>query len=924
MKLQKTNFKTLLTATVLGSALMFAGCQQQTSEEHIAAAQAFIENGNSGAAVVELKNAIQVDPNLAKARFELGKVYLDTNNYEAAEKELSKAIELGHPSAQVIPLLTRAYQRTGANAALVQVDHTNADLTPVEQIEVGFYKVQSLVQLDKRREAQALINELMQIETRSVYKGLVETIEIVLDENYPKALAKAIELQQQAPLNKDVLGLTARLYLLNQQPDEAANVYQEYVKAAPKDSETRFALANLLVEQKRTSEAEPHVDELLKINSQNGLLNQLKGVIRAADNDFENAQKYSEVAIANGRATPVVRLIAGYAAFQQGDFEAAEGHLSQIAELLPDNHPGLRILAASQLQSGKAEEATGVLGRIDSLTENDAMLFSKAGYELLQAGNVQQAQEAVDRAEGISETSEDLTRLGVLKLSLNNIDGVIDLEKAVAKTPASATAKTTLATAYLATNQLEKAAELAEQWKNEVPNSVSALLLEGDVKQRQGDVNGARNAYTAARTLEPNNVNAEIALIGLDIRAEDFKTAATKLESVISRNPSYVPALTAYFSVQQRLGDAQKGMKPSLEALAADSNNAGLLMLVSRMYVSNEQLKQADTQLTKIKADKDAPAAYWQLFGYVLLQSEQVTRAEQHYDTWLTLFPSQRDALLGKLLILDAQNKFADALKLTQSFMSERDDIQVKILQAYFYVMTEDSKSAKRILNSFDAQIQPLPFLRGVAARIAILEGRPADAIEDALLAYNASSNSKNMLLVVQAYTLSKQEDKSYEFLVTHLAKNPNDLRALMLVAGKELETKPASAIQRYQQALELNQNNFIVLNNLAYLLMEEGKLSDAASYAKRAYDLRPENVATVDTYAQILIRQNRVAEAVEAYQRSDVDDTDNEEVFLNYVEALLMDGKKPVASRRLEEREFKLPASNQRMAELKRTYQLN
>ena len=80
------------------------------------------------------------------------------------------------------------------------------------------------------------------------------------------------------------------------------------------------------------------------------MLNQLKATILAAKENSEDAQVYAEKSIMSGRSDPVVRLIAGYSAYKNGDFEAATRHLSYIASSLPDNHPGLKILAASQLE----------------------------------------------------------------------------------------------------------------------------------------------------------------------------------------------------------------------------------------------------------------------------------------------------------------------------------------------------------------------------------------------------------------------------------------------------------------------------------------------------------------------------------------------------------------------------------------------
>ena len=915
--------KISIAALLLSSLVGLSGCQQKTSEDHIAAAKEFVIDGDQQAAIVELKNAIQLDPKQAEARFELGNLYLEQNKYQAAEKELSRAMELGFSASKTIPLLARAYQRTGANTALESIDHTMSELTTVEKAEVGYYKVQSLIQLNKTAEASSLIQELMQLDTGSVYKGLAGVLSLVLAENNKEALDNAIELQKQSPLNKDVLNVTARLYLLNNQPTEAANVYAQYVEAAPEDIETRFALANMLVEQGRTEEAEKHVNTLLEINDQNALLNQLKGVIRAADEDFANAQIFSELAITNGSTDPMVRLVAGYSAFQQGDFAAAAAHLSIIAGALPDNHPGLRILAASQLQTGMTTEASEVLKRLDSLTAADATLFSSTGYELLQAGEAKKAEALISRVENISETSDDLTRLGVLKLSLNNIDGVLDLENAVAKSPESVTARTTLATAYLATNQLKKAQALSDEWKKEASNDPQGFLLAGEVALRKNDLKKAEAEFLSALAVAPSNNKVKMSLVGLDIRNENLEAAIIKLDKIIASSADYLPALTAYFALKQQQGNADEGMVPIWAQLKKTPKNAELVVLAARMLSSDSQYDRALELLKTVQADDNAPSSYWPIKGLTLLQSGKVGQAEGHYNKWIELAPNNREAALGQLLLLDSQNKYSEGLALTKRYLNAKDDIQIQVIQSYFYVMSGDNDGAKKSVSGFTNEIQELPFVRGVMARVKLRERNPAAAVEDAEVSFNANQNSKNLQVLVMAYDLTGNTDKAYELLTNYSERKPQDLSALMLLAEKEIGRDKVSAIGKYKDALKLNENNFIVLNNLAFLLMEENKITEALGFAKRAYDLKPNNAATVDTYAQILIRQNKPAEALEAYNRVMNDDVKNEEIFLNYVETLLLNDSKIIAKRRIESFKLTLPESEARLAKLKAQYSL-
>jgi Flp pilus assembly protein TadD len=271
--------------------------------------------------------------------------------------------------------------------------------------------------------------------------------------------------------------------------------------------------------------------------------------------------------------------------------------------------------------------------------------------------------------------------------------------------------------------------------------------------------------------------------------------------------------------------------------------------------------------------------------------------------------------------LLDSQNKYADGLALTKRYLSARDDVQVSVLQTYFYVMTGDSESATSLINSFNANVQMLPFVRGVQARIKLSNGDAAGAVDDAKVAFEANQNAKSLQVLVMAYDRSDQADASYALLEKYSAENASDVTALMLLAEKQIGKDKQSAVANYKQALALNENNFVILNNLAYLLMEENRLDEASGFAQRAFDLQPDNAATVDTYAQILVRQDKHEEALVAYNRVMNEDVKNEEIFLNYIETLLLNGSKEIAARRTESRQLTLPQSNARLAELKSKY---
>ena len=440
---------------------------------------------------------------------------------------------------------------------------------------------------------------------------------------------------------------------------------------------------------------------------------------------------------------------------------------------------------------------------------------------------------------------------------------------------------------------------------------------------RKNDLVKAEAEFLSASALAPNDNKVKMSLIGLDIRNEKLDVASAKLENLIASSADYLPALTAYFAIKQQQGLANEGIAPILAQLKKTPKNVELKILAARMQASELKHDKALELLSTIPADENAPSAYWPAKGLSLLQSGKMDEAEGHYQTWIELSPNNREAALGQLMLLDSQNKHNDALALTKRYLNAKDDIQIEVLQSYFHVMSGDSQSAREQINGFTEEVQSLPFVRGVMARIKLREQNAAGAVEDAEVAFNANQNTKNLQVLVTAYDLTDQADKSYELLTNYAANKPTDLGALMLLAEKEMSKDKASAITRYQNALKLNENNFVVLNNMAYLLMEENKISEAFRFAKRAYDLKPNNAATVDTYAQILIRQNKPTEALEAYNRVMNQDVNNEEIFLNYIETLLLNDSKIIAKRRIESTTLTLPESEVRLAKLKAQYGL-
>ncbi len=117
----------------LGTALLLAGmlsaCGSKDPQQLVTAARDYMQKNDNAAAIIELKNALQEKPDLAEARFLLGKAMLANGEVVGAETELRKAREANYSPGDVSPLLARAWLQMGeakkVNEAFDQVKLEN-------------------------------------------------------------------------------------------------------------------------------------------------------------------------------------------------------------------------------------------------------------------------------------------------------------------------------------------------------------------------------------------------------------------------------------------------------------------------------------------------------------------------------------------------------------------------------------------------------------------------------------------------------------------------------------------------------------------------------------------------------------------------------------------------------------------------------
>ena len=93
---------------------------------------------------------------------------------------------------------------------------------------------------------------------------------------------------------------------------------------------------------------------------------------------------------------------------------------------------------------------------------------------------------------------------------------------------------------------------------------------------------------------------------------------------------------------------------------------------------------------------------------------------------------------------------------------------------------------------------------------------------------------------------LSVNKEKNYNFI-----KGLNEYQ----------KNDKVSALENYKKAYEVDKNNVVLLNEIAYLYVDLGNYNEAENYYKKALEIRPNDENSLKNLLELLYTQNKIIE---------------------------------------------------------------
>jgi putative PEP-CTERM system TPR-repeat lipoprotein len=890
--------KTLLVSCIL-AALVTQGCGKKDAAQHLQDAQNFISKQEYPAAVIELKSALQQEPENAKVRLTLGQIYLQVGDGLSASKELQRAKEFGADLNELALPMAQAFFLAGQFPELASLGKETG-LTPLNQDYIRLYQALSAIEASEAADAKAELQSLSTNNDAGI-KAMASAQLQIMDRKHDTALVALNDIPSDNPLFREGLLLKAKLQNILAQFDASVASFQQYLKLNPSGHQARLLLAQTFVAQNKFPEASAELDKLLKLFPKQPLANYLKSVIAFEAKDFQKAKEYSETAINSGLSSVSTRVMAALASSQLGLSNQALNHLQAVRGELDSYPPAQKLFIALQLQSGNTDVAQQQILKNESAS-NDVQLVTATAFQLLKQRANGAAEELINKYEAGSaqKSGQDLIAIGSIKLGIpgQEAQGLQLLEQAAQLAPKEQQPKLLLASAYLQQRKFKEAEALATEWLKDEAMKVQGLnMLAFIALQQEQDEKALK--YIADAVAANSDLPFTYLLKAVSEQAKQDQAAAkTTLTTLLDKHPAYLPALEQLYALTRQDSDSL-ALQRAEALFKSDKTNYNVAVLYARMLVDQKKQEQA---LQVLEEGKQPVAERHALHWALLIEHERVTNKDIKKslavaEQWYQLNSAERESVYSyiRALILDKQIEKALAVS-TEELKKSPDD---KVLfGTQVQLLAENGKHAEALkllatLPAEDAGKADVQFIKG---RILLADNKPKEALVALNESYQQSQSTMAALMIADTYERAGDLDKAKQFVEQHFTTKPNDGPLQLFYANLLLKSDKEKSIEVFSQLLAKEPDNVAVLNNLAWTLLETNKLTEATTHIEKAMTLAPRNPDVLDTYGAVLLASGKVDQAIQRLEDSLKVRPDHPSVLLNYADALIKKGEKDKA----------------------------
>jgi cellulose synthase operon protein C len=860
------------------------------------------EKKDIAGAIIQLKNALQVDKRSLPVHVLLGRALLSNGDVIGAEVAFAEALSLGVDRAEVVLPLARSVVAQGKISQLLSDERFNpAGLPSKVQVEMMLLRASALSDLGRPREALALLGEARALDGDTPGSWLIEVPIRIKAQQFKEANFAAERALKLAPESAEVHYLRASVAHTTNRLKEALEGYDKALKLDPAHQEALLARAGLLLDLKRAKESAAGVAEFRRLAPRDprGAYLAALAFERAGDKPAAAAALREVTAVLDGvpiefiRFRPQALIAGGLAHYGLGELEKALPYLEMLHRQHPSS-PGAKLLAQIHLSNKNDDSAVQVL-------ESYLRSNPRDGGALILLATAQAGLGRSPRATQILQDGlkiEDSARVrAALGLSLMNIgkplDALTHLEAAFRKDPSQLQAGTVLASVYLRGNQLKKAHSVVETLLKQGPDNPGFHNLAGLVAAASGDAKQARAAFEQALRLNPKFAPASLNLAKLDVSAGALDAAIQHLQTALEKDEQNTDLLMNIAVLAERKGliaDATRLFQKAAELSGPSDVKPGRALVAFLLRNKKVPKAQEAAKQLMLKAPEDTG---------VLLSNASASLASgdlagaRAYLTRANRSAGADTASLIQcgLLQLAAGDPAGAAYSAEKVLQVDPDNVAAMALAADTDIKRGDLTNAELRARSLIKKLPKSGVGHALLGDIAMAGKQPGTALGHFQRAHQLDLSGQSFL---RFFSLQAQLNPRNALVLGEqwLKSHPQDVSAWRAFADAQARSGNMKAAgEAYAALVSIAPGDAEALNNYAQVLLAS-KDSRALSVAESALALSPGVPHILGTTGWAALQAGATDRAIQLLREARLRDPNNSETRYYLARALASVGR--------------------------------
>lgn len=879
-------------------------CSGESPEQMLASAKDFLAKDDPRSAVIQIKNALQKNPDLPEARYLLGKALLKAGDPVAAELELRKAQSLKHSADEVLPLLGRALLAQGKANKVVEELQKSDGLGPDAIADVKTTLASALATLGKTDDAEKAMQAALAARPEHVPARLFQAGLLAARGDREGALRTVDGVLAKSPSDTGALKVRGDLLLMQGDSERAIDAYRKAIAAGPENVAAHGALIDHLFAVNKVDEAAQAIVHAKKAVPRSVFVSYHEARLAFLQKDFNKAREHIQQYLKRAPDHAPGLQLAGSIEFAVRSYPQAEAHFSKIVHRFPENLAARRLLAATYLKMGQPARALQTIEPVLGKIEKDLAMLSLTGQTYLMSGDAGRAEQYFKKAANLNPKDVSArTSLAMTHLAKGDAGALGELESIAAEDPGTRADRALIASS-MRQERFDAALKAIDRLEKKMPASPDAHHLRGGALLGKRDVAAARRSLEKALEIQPSYFPSASVLAALDLADKKPDEATKRMERVLAADPKNLQAYMGLAELKVRTGGKKEDIAAVLErAVAASPTEPGPRVALIELHMRTKDPKKALSVAQEGMAAIPDRAEMVEALGRAQLVSGDTNAGLATFKKLPGLRPgTPQPFLLMAEANLAAKNRDAALQNLHKALETRSDYLPAQ-------------RRLVELLTSGGAADQAIKVAREVQAQ------RPKDAIgfsmegdvraagkswPEAASAYRkamrlAPTASELALKLHSMLALGGNASEAQRFASGWIQDHPKDRTFRLYMADRAMSQKDlVGASAQYRAIIDLFPDDPIALNNLAWVAHQQ-KDSKALSYAEKANQLVPDNPAFMDTLAMILSARGEHNRAADLLKKAIAKAPEIPAFRLNYARVLARSGDKAAARKELD-----------------------